>query len=1268
MIVKNEAHVIKDTLQNLYSYIKFSYYVISDTGSTDDTIEVIKTFFDSKNIKGEIHNDEWKDFGYNRSLALKHAFKKTKYLFIFDADDRIYGNLMVPILNQDSYYLKFGTGVTYKRVLLVNNQLEWEFVGVLHEYISCITKKNSFIDFIDGNYFIDSGKSGDRSKDPEKYKKDAIILENAFYEAVKTNNHLKIRYSFYCAQSYRDSGQKEKAIEWYKRRAELKDWNQEVYFSYFMVGKLYNELGEFEKAIYYWTLAYEADKERYESIYEIISHFRKKENYMIAYHYYLMIGNHNPDLNDKLFVFYQIYEHQLIYEMSIIFFHIKKYKEGIEIYKKIFSLNSLGVDLMLNILNNFVFYSEHIEEYDPVIHEKYFDFVKNIYLKTNMFIKNDVNHINKTIKNFTKILDSNTVNLEKIKKNIVNKNKSASASASMSKSTSASTSASASASMSTSKSASANTSASASASANTSTSASMSKSASTNKITVFLSITSCKRYDLFVKTMNSFLVCCKDITMIDYFFCVDDNSSKEDRKNMLKNYPFFQYCFKKEDQKGHLKSMNIIWDKLNELKPKYWLHMEDDWLFIKPCNYITKSINFLEKYKNNKIHQILFNKNYGEIIDCYNLVGGKKLDNDFILHVKDEADLKGRNCAYWAHYSFRPSVCLVETILKLGNYDSPNTFFEMDYANKYTNNGYQSAFFNEISCIHTGRLTSERGDSSKKNAYQLNGENQFSGNDSVFKLGIGFYIDKNYNVDVIKFICNYAICNRTVLNNISYIFTHNSMNLNIENINNLNGVDMLKYDSIEDINNHINKNKINYMYLFNSSANDDNINFKNCITLFQTYNNDLIYDKNKKYVDISTLGPIIEVDLKKEDYRGNNNISADALVLGIVSKIDKTYFEKIKEFSKFVDIYFIVNNEFELDLGTYDKLIYINNNDFDENKFINTCDGVIYNTLDSVLELKLFIYSAKNKPIISKYCDIPILKDNVILYDNINNIKEEINKILEKKLSYDFSSKNIMNNFKKILDNVKKYDIIFLNDNVSVCDDNFKMSNIIKKIFKNNDFNNNKITIYNLLTHYNLWKKLNDDHNYNYYIILDCEINDDVIKKIEDIIELNKQDEKDITFLGNIGYLINKNGALNILKYINENGFKKTNLIDIFINNMNISHCIKEDKLFKGLRKEIVNDLESIDFNTEKNNNYLFLKNLDHFGNDINYKAQMSYEDLEYYCEINENCIGFNTLGFFKDTINMDTLFQLNTGNENDGLFINIERYNKKYNKKLVIN
>ena len=96
MIVRDESHVIEKTLKNLLKYIPLTYYVISDTGSLDNTIEIINNFFSKRKIKGEIFQDEWKNFGHNRSLALKHAYKKTDYLLIFDADDSINGNIIFP--------------------------------------------------------------------------------------------------------------------------------------------------------------------------------------------------------------------------------------------------------------------------------------------------------------------------------------------------------------------------------------------------------------------------------------------------------------------------------------------------------------------------------------------------------------------------------------------------------------------------------------------------------------------------------------------------------------------------------------------------------------------------------------------------------------------------------------------------------------------------------------------------------------------------------------------------------------------------------------------------------------------------------------------------------------------------------------------------------------------------------------------------------------------------------------------------------------------
>jgi GR25 family glycosyltransferase involved in LPS biosynthesis len=252
---------------------------------------------------------------------------------------------------------------------------------------------------------------------------------------------------------------------------------------------------------------------------------------------------------------------------------------------------------------------------------------------------------------------------------------------------------------------------------------------------IFLSFTTCKRIDLFQQTVNSLLKHCEDISMVDYWYCVDDNSSDDDRKKMKELYPWIDFYNKNTEEKGHRVSMNLIYDKLYELKPTYWIHLEDDFLFHYKMPYIIAGIEGLVDLADSNVKQIVFNINYGETVRDYKITGHQmSVHQNYVLHNHNkETDMKYLNCQYWPHYSFRPSITDVSTILQLGNFDSPNTFFEIDYANKWTDAGYKTAFFNRITTRHIGRLTSDRNDDNVKNAYKLNNEDQFWQEDKTCK-------------------------------------------------------------------------------------------------------------------------------------------------------------------------------------------------------------------------------------------------------------------------------------------------------------------------------------------------------------------------------------------------------------------------------------------------------------------------------------------------------------------------------------------------------
>ena len=306
MIVKNESEIIENTLNNLCSYIKFKYWVICDTGSTDNTPAIITKYFKKKKIPGELCHHTWCDFGHNRTLALQSAYNKTDYLLIFDADDSIIGNFKVPELIHDKYNLFFGNkDFKYVRPLLINNRKKWEFKGILHEYLEACENINSQTT-IEGDYFIVSGREGNRNKNANKYLHDAILLEKEIDRMESSNNTdkgLLPRYTFYCAQSFKDSNDVNKAIFYYKKVLDYDTWIQEKYVSALNIGNLYERLNNIEDAMTYWYKAITYDKERRETVLKIMDYYFKKDNFFALNCLHEQIKDYKiKDVSSKLFL------------------------------------------------------------------------------------------------------------------------------------------------------------------------------------------------------------------------------------------------------------------------------------------------------------------------------------------------------------------------------------------------------------------------------------------------------------------------------------------------------------------------------------------------------------------------------------------------------------------------------------------------------------------------------------------------------------------------------------------------------------------------------------------------------------------------------------------------------------------------------------------------------------------------------------------------------------------------------------------------------
>ena len=670
MIVKNEAHVITNTLKHLLDFVPFDYWCISDTGSTDSTKGDITAFFKEKGIPGEIYDTEWRDFGYNRTVAFQKAFGKSDYVFVWDADDEIRGNFIFPKnLVADQYKFIFGNevGLRYERVQLFNNKKQWEYVGVLHEYPRCKEPCESPAEVL-GDYYFLSGRSGARNKNPNKYQDDARILDKAFKEALAANDQIHKRYAFYCAQSYCSARMDEKAIEYYKIVLTLDTWLQEKYMSCLSLYESYEKLGREKEGLVYLVESYKYDPNRVECYYRLIKYYCIHGPLEVAYAYYKVIEPYYENkfatdtFMDKLFVNKEDYEFYLPYYMTIVAGRIGKHELSAKMFGIIFKRKYLGASAwwIHNLFTNIQFCINSLPNTLEFLKDM-FDYVDA--LRDRGILLNDTHNVilERLIQHYAPLITARPTSMPII-------------------------------------------------------------TGSGSPPRVMLTMTTCKRYELFEKTVHSLINMWTDLSAVDSFFIVDDNSSEDDRTKMRERFPFFDYYMKNPSEKGHRESMNIIWNHLNTVKPTYWIHLEDDWMYFHQGSYVERGIQFLEKYKSQNIHQLVFNRNYGVVYKDLERTGGIVLEPGYILHEKRD-DLPGHHCGYWPHYSLQPSISRVSTILEVGPYDSNHRFFERGQADKYFAKGFLTGFFNSIYSVHIGKQHWEK---EGMNAYALNEVGQFA--------------------------------------------------------------------------------------------------------------------------------------------------------------------------------------------------------------------------------------------------------------------------------------------------------------------------------------------------------------------------------------------------------------------------------------------------------------------------------------------------------------------------------------------------------------
>ncbi|HUY32451.1 MAG TPA: glycosyltransferase [Pirellulales bacterium] len=362
LIVKNESLVIRRCLDSLRGTI--DAVVIVDTGSTDDTVAVVRAI--DYPVPIHLHQRPWKNFAHNRTELLRLAAPVADHLLLLDADQTVAGKL--PELTADAYTLQLRNGrLEWWNMLLVRAALPWRYEGVTHEFLTRDGAVPSLpLDTLplDTLVITEHADGGGRPPGTQpRWEWDAEALERELVDDPDNT-----RSVFYLARTYDDLAAtrpndpqagvwRQKALDRYRHRSKLAGYSGEVFYSLYRLGVLRLTDGD---GLLLLIEAWQRCPHRWEPVHEACRWLNQRSLHQASYALSKQALS-KPAKPAGLFVLADVFDHLLLFEHSISAYWVGQYRESIEACNALLA-KPLPSHIEAAVRRNIVFAQDRLRE------------------------------------------------------------------------------------------------------------------------------------------------------------------------------------------------------------------------------------------------------------------------------------------------------------------------------------------------------------------------------------------------------------------------------------------------------------------------------------------------------------------------------------------------------------------------------------------------------------------------------------------------------------------------------------------------------------------------------------------------------------------------------------------------------------------------------------------------------------------------------------------------------------------------------------------